>query len=269
MQTLPHPALRGAVLGYFSVGGTASFTRRIIPDGCVDLLFNLTHARGRYADIPEPHAAVVGAITRPLEVERPANAPLLGVTFAPAAARSFLNLPIHMLNGRLIDLRDVWGRDCDDVLDALRTSASEEARKRILDAFLVARLARSRAPDRVVAMALEMIRASGGRLPIRELVDRVDVSERALERRFRDAAGLSPKEISRIARVQGVLARLSRTSRAPAWGAIAYEAGFADQAHLIREFRTLTGTTPGKYVCQHQLSDSFNRVLAEETTLVG
>src|SRR5271165_1483167 len=106
----PHPAIRAAVLGYFAVGPSPEAHRhRILPDGCLDLVFNLADARGSHGGAVEPPAAVVGALTRPVVVERPPNAPLIGVTLAPTAARSLLRVSPDTLNNRLLDLDALWG----------------------------------------------------------------------------------------------------------------------------------------------------------------
>jgi AraC-like DNA-binding protein len=247
-----------------------------VPDGCVDIIFNLSHARGVCSGVDEPEAAVVGVITRPLRVERPAAAPMLGVTLAPAAARSFLDVPINDLNDKLVDLRALWGRETDDLLDGLRRPSTMLARARQLDAFLARKLAHGRGPDPMVVAAVRLIRAHAGRLSMHDLVEQLGVSERGLQRRFRQCTGLSPKGLSRIARVQAVLLRLARErtvarTRASAlsWGGVAWELGFSDQAHLIREFRAMTGVTPGRYLGERGLSDSFNTALAEEITFAS
>ena len=65
---------------------------------------------------------------------------------------------------------------------------------------------------------------------------------------FLAGVGVSPKKLSRIARLHAVLTRLADPRAAPvSWGMLAIEAGFSDQAHLIREFRQLVGTTPASY----------------------
>lgn len=71
---------------------------------------------------------------------------------------------------------------------------------------------------------------------------KLGVSERTLQRRFTEATGLRPGLYRRIARLQAAI-RLHGATR-PTLSALAYDAGYADQAHMTRDFVALTGLTP-------------------------
>jgi AraC-like DNA-binding protein len=243
----PHSALAGAVLRYFVLEGEAGpLTHRIVPDGCVDLLFNLGDGRGIRDGNVEPEACAVGVVTGPVVVSRPERSPALGVVLSPAAARSFLDVPVESLNDRVVDLRELWGREAEPLLQGLRGARDFAASVRYLDAFLVAKLSRSHPPDPVVLSALRLIKARRGAIPIHELHRELSVPERRLERLFRQCTGLSPKRMCRVAQIDAARMRLVRAP-VPDWPALASELGFADQAHMIREFRKLTGQTPARY----------------------
>jgi AraC-like DNA-binding protein len=70
------------------------------------------------------------------------------------------------------------------------------------------------------------------------------VSERHLRRVFREAVGMSPKTFAKLTRFHRAL-RAARREAHPRWASIAAHAGYYDQAHLIAEFRAITGVTPG------------------------
>jgi transcriptional regulator GlxA family with amidase domain len=80
---------------------------------------------------------------------------------------------------------------------------------------------------------------------IDRLADQLGWSARRLHRRFFAACGYGPKMLQRILRLQRAI-RLARAGTHPAMGlaGLAREAGFADQAHMTRDFRALTGLTP-------------------------
>ncbi len=69
------------------------------------------------------------------------------------------------------------------------------------------------------------------------------MSSRQLQRRFSAAVGLSPKQFARVRRLREALLHLVEESDV-SWAAVAAELGFADQAHLIREFSALAGLPP-------------------------
>ena len=80
-----------------------------------------------------------------------------------------------------------------------------------------------------------------------ELADEVGWSHKHLISRFKQQVGLSPKTAARLVRFDRVLRSIEQPG-APGWERVAAEAGYADQAHLVREFRTFTGRTPTVFV---------------------
>jgi transcriptional regulator GlxA family with amidase domain len=79
-----------------------------------------------------------------------------------------------------------------------------------------------------VAEAVRRIEASDGRLPIGDLAERLEIGERQLQRRFRRAVGLTPKQFSRIRRFRAC-ARNLIAERPEAWGRVAVAYGYSDQ----------------------------------------
>jgi AraC-like DNA-binding protein len=83
----------------------------------------------------------------------------------------------------------------------------------------------------------------------------LSISERQLRRRCRAAAGLGPKELHRILRFQGFIARVQESIARPDDADVdlarwAVDVGYHDQAHLSRECRRLLGVTPGEFLAQ-------------------
>jgi AraC-like DNA-binding protein len=112
-----------------------------------------------------------------------------------------------------------------------------------LDQFLLRRLERGPRPSPEVGWAWQRLVATAGQVPIGRLADEVGWSHKHLIKRFRQQVGLRPKTAARLVRFDGVWQRLD--GRRPLdWGLVARQAGYADQAHLVREFRQFTGTTP-------------------------
>jgi AraC-like DNA-binding protein len=98
-------------------------------------------------------------------------------------------------------------------------------------------------PAIALAEAVRRIEASDGRQPIGDLAEHLEIGERQLQRRFRRAVGLTPKQFSRIRRFRAC-ARNLIAERPEAWGRVAVAHGYSDQAHLNREFARLSGRSP-------------------------
>jgi AraC-like DNA-binding protein len=96
------------------------------------------------------------------------------------------------------------------------------------------------------------MRRSRGRAGVRDVAAALGVGERWLERAFARQIGYGPKTLARIVRLQHAVSLL-QGGAAPSWTALAYDAGYADQAHLVREFRALAGVTPGAYAAERRV----------------
>jgi methylphosphotriester-DNA--protein-cysteine methyltransferase len=243
----PIGALRGVVVCCWALDGLDVEPRQDVPDGCVDLLF----AFGEQVE-----AKVIGVATRARPASRPARC-VLGATLAPGEALPILDVPLHELRDRIVPLGELW-TGAAALLDEMAEQRTPDARAAALQAVLARRLERSRiATSPRIRHGLHQLCEAGGRLRISALARSVGVSERQLQRLFLERTGLSPKEMARVARLRALLAQLASDGRAD-WAGLACDFGYADQAHLINEFQSLTGKSPQRYLCD---SDATTRQL--------
>jgi AraC-like DNA-binding protein len=98
-----------------------------------------------------------------------------------------------------------------------------------------------------VAWAWRRLVATGGAVPIGQVANEVGWSHRHLIARFRRQVGVRPKTAARLVRFGTVWRRLDQ-DRPLAWADVAREAGYADQAHLVRDFRQFTGMPPTRFL---------------------
>lgn len=126
--------------------------------------------------------------------------------------------------------------------DGLRELGNWDERFDALERFLRARLAAGPVADPAVAWAWRRLQQTAGRVRIETLATELGASRRYLARRFAEHIGLSPKRVARLLRFAGVRRRIE--CEPSDWAQIAFEAGYADQSHLNREFRQFAGTTP-------------------------
>jgi AraC-like DNA-binding protein len=167
----------------------------------------------------------------------------LEVLLGPLEAYRLLGLPMNRLSGDTVDLVEVLGAGGRRLAEQLRDTPSWRQRFALVDRFLLERLDRGPRPSPEVGWAWRRLVATGGAVPIRHLACEVGWSHKHLLTRFRQQVGLRPKTAARLIRLVGVLRYLD--GRRPLdWGRVAAEVGYADQAHLAREFRQFTGTTP-------------------------
>ncbi len=166
----------------------------------------------------------------------------IGLRFLRGMGPEFLDTPADDVRDLSPDLDTQWPSRPARVL-AEQVAAGREA---ALEAWLVDRIAQ-RQPSRLGAVVYELA-ASG--TPVAEMADRLGIGVRQLHRQCLPLFGYGPKHLARVLRLGRALDAARRGVALPE---VAVTAGFADQAHLSREVRDLTGTTPSRLLVESSL----------------
>lgn len=167
------------------------------------------------------------------------------VKLTPWGAARLFRSDMQSLASRHTDLRDVVGSaSVERIEQQLAEAPDAQARVAIARRWLYDTLD-PRESDTLVAWAFREIVARGGTVRTTELAVQMGMSERQLERRFLSWVGMSPKAVARVVRLQRLAAHFHSGL---SWAEIAAETGFSDQAHMVREFRAMTGTTPARFL---------------------
>ncbi|NEE00722.1 helix-turn-helix domain-containing protein [Phytoactinopolyspora halotolerans] len=276
----PSPALRPFVeLVWYMDEPLPAGLERGVPTGTMQLVVNLGADVIRWFDgdaMQTVHATngsgVCGAVARPVGVDVADQRHCVGAAFRPGGAAPFFHPPADALAEPIIGLDSLWGRDGATLRERLLEQPTPDDTLRTLEAALLARVVRIDArPEGALERPLDhslndpMVGAavhdlSRGRA-VADVVERLGTSASTFNRRFRAAVGLNPKPFARVQRLQRVLTAITAAGPAGAeasaggrhgpgdvdWAAVAAEHGYCDQAHLIHEFRELTGVTPTTY----------------------
>jgi AraC-like DNA-binding protein len=172
------------------------------------------------------------------------NSPDIGtvfIFFKEAGATPFFRQPLHELFRESVPLDNFMLRSellfLEEQLAEVRTGVQRIA---VVESFLIKRMINTE-PDKLVLAALALIHKSKGKIRVKELMDQLHISQSPLEKRFRRAVGASPKKFTSMVRLKNVVQQYDPVTSLTALG---YEAGFYDQAHFIKEFKTFTGDTP-------------------------
>jgi AraC-like DNA-binding protein len=244
----PPAALAPFVTCFWEIAGGAA-AHRVLPDGAMDVI------------VADGSARVIGPMTRAI-VAPSSSSWVAGVRFRPGAAVELLGVAANELRDDSAGARDVWGAR-GRTLEA-RAGAAGDVRDALaaLERELLSRLSVAHPPDPRLTVAAQVLHAARGELPIPAVAARVGVGERQLERLFEQRVGYSPKVFARVMRVQRAVASLAASpivrGLTASWARFAVECGYADQAHLIREFRALTGVTPRAYAAERAMSEIDN-----------
>ncbi|MFI1129781.1 helix-turn-helix domain-containing protein [Streptomyces althioticus] len=171
------------------------------------------------------------------------------LALTPLGARALYGMPAAELAQRLVPLDELLGALADELVDRLRSATTWAARFTTLDEVLLRIVGRDACGDHVsgvrpeVAEALRRLVAARGRVQVGAVAADLGWSRRYLTERFRTEVGLSPKAYARVLRFEHAHELASARDPLP-WVDVATVSGYADQAHLVREWREFTGRSP-------------------------
>jgi len=230
-QERPVPAAaRGLLTCVWSRHAAAGPARtlRIVPDACVDIIW---HRESGRLFVAGPDTTVHVSASQPGE--------LVGIRFLTGRSPAGLGLPADALRDARVDLAQLWPDRTARLAEELAATSSVARAQAVLGSAMLAGVRAD--PDPAVP---ELLRLARGGARVREMAAAVGLTERQLHRRCLAAFGYGAKVLQRVLRFDHAL-RLARGAAPDAGLAeVAYRAGYADQAHLSREVRTLAGVSP-------------------------
>jgi AraC-like DNA-binding protein len=227
----PPAALRAALACIWIRRGNGNVVR-VLPDGCADIMWRSDQG----AVVAGPDTAAWLSNPRPGEL-------IVGARLVPGVGGAALGLPLSELRNQRVPL-DELGLD-RQVRVALEADP-DEALSSLLG--VTTALVKARPPDRAVQAAVARLLDPGQR--VESLADDLGFSERQLLRRFQAAVGYGPKTLQRVLRLRRFLARVDNGGDDADLPRAAFAAGYADQPHLGRECRALTGMSPRQLISQ-------------------
>lgn len=242
----PSPALAAHVACFWTsqaIPAGAPIRRRILPDNCIDILWQDR----------APLGYVAGMMSRAHRFELTEPRLTVAVRFLPGAARAFFGLPLLALQDHHPALEDLWPRHEAEALAAALWERERTVAQRLatLERALLARLRHSQpaAADRLARAAIRLIEQADGALRIDDLARTLGVSRQHLALQFRERVGLHAKTFAMVSRFRRASSALrGQEARQVDWSALALEHGYYDQSHLIHEFKLFTGATPEHFL---------------------
>jgi AraC-like DNA-binding protein len=169
-----------------------------------------------------------------------------GVKFRPGGFRPFLNSSVSSLTDRIVAANRAFGDGGDELETTLNSCRAEDEMVDAMELFFLRRLP---APDQNVELVDRLV----GQILCQPQIKTVDdlarqtgLGKRSLQRLFRDYAGISPKWVIRRHRLHDLVEALEGRDQID-WSDLALELGYFDQAHLINDFRAITGYSPAEY----------------------
>jgi AraC-like DNA-binding protein len=245
----PPPELADVLVGVWTLtdpgqgGGPRQY--HVVPDACSDLIFNQQAGEG----------FIFGTVTQAKTVEMPGPVSIVGVRLQPHLLPAFTGIPASAVQNLEPSFREASVYQIQELFE--RHTAVPKGTFGAREAECLARaVAATIRPDRINIRAQWLTSAllsSAG--SVDQAAHTTGFSARQLQRIAQHDLGLTPKRLGRILRLQQAFPAVLQPNRCHALAAV--ENGFADQAHMVREFATLNGFTPG-FWRDRRVSDLFN-----------
>lgn len=250
----PQAPLSEYIVCLWLVDGQVPYKReKILPTATIELMINFgsphrlidKNDENRYDLMTD--SWVAGFQTEYLINEPVAETYMMGVRFKPGGAYPFFDFPISELSNFVIDMDVLWGGFIHEVRERLACTPTVQGKFRLLEAILCQRLIEKQQGIDAVRYAVQQLAQTQGRLAIRELSERIGISQKHLNTQFKKMVGVTPKNLAQVIRLQAVLHSID--PRHPInWSDIAHRYHYYDQAHFNRAFQAFTGLNPGTYV---------------------
>jgi AraC-like DNA-binding protein len=258
VEARPNPALRPYVTSYvgFELRGFPPGIHLGTPGRALTVIVSLSEpldvvdVDGAMPRSGQFEAVAGGLTSRSVAIRHDGNQHGMRLSLTPLGARAIFGMPSTALAHDLVHLDDVLGRLGAELVDRMRGAETWPERFVTLDAVL-ARVAQRRSvsaqaghPIRPeVEEAWRRLVVHRGRVQIGSLAADLGWSRRHLGDHFRKEIGLTPKEVARILRFEHAH-ELATAANPPSWAHVSAAAGYADQAHLVRDWREFTGCAP-------------------------
>ncbi len=227
---------------------------RIFPDGCIELIFNYRDLFHKHepdgTSFLQPRGIIYGQIKSFIEVEPTGAVGLFSTRFNPAGLQPFVDVDVSDFTGRALTVAELWGEEGIALENAMVACPDNQTRKATVESFLLNKLEALTFDSRHVEYCVDALLKSEGSVSIDKLAAELEIGQRQLERKFIATVGLSPKFLARIIRFQNTL-QLIEKKEFVSFTNVAYDGGFYDQAHFIKDFKEFTGLNPKQYFSEN------------------
>lgn len=216
--------------------------QKIIPDGFPEIVFHFGDpyqiSLGDRWEV-QAKSLLAGQIRKFFFLKNTGKASMLGIKLKPATLQSLFRMDMELITDKVIELSDLLMDLRNAILNEDNFEDRVSASNQYFEKF------NGNEINKLIDIALIRIFEGKGMVTVNEMANEVGLSERQFERQFKKHVGLSPKFYSRIIRFSSIFQLHEQGD--PSWLDLAYEAGYADQSHFIRNFKTFTGDDPTSY----------------------
>jgi len=253
-QFLPAEPLRPFIKTFMIIESEGATDSKVLPDTALVMAFRCRGKVLNQGDCDGNEARKLSSLVAPWVISGLQKTPKflhysggtinLLVIFREGGPAAFFREPLHLFSGITLSLDNLFPRRIlMDMEEQLGEAGSDAERIALAEGFFLSRLIHPE-PDLLIQTAIHRIRSVNGMLRIKDLFSGLYISKDAFEKRFRRIVGTTPKQYASLVRWRHLLNYYSGDENLTA---LAYRAGYFDQAHFIKDFRAFTGMTPAAF----------------------
>jgi len=224
--------------------------QRIVPDGCMEMIFHYGDLYEQFlhggSSIVQPRSFVFGQITSPLDIAPTGASGVIAARFHPDGFAPFSSFPVNEMENKAVSLEQLFGKDGKQLEEQILKAFINEVRIKVIETFLLQQLQTEETANRIARQSVKALMHSKGQKSVKELAEELKINRRQLERKFSTVIGLSPKQLSKMIRLQNTLKMMGQ-KQFTSLTSLAYENGYYDQAHFIKDFKEFTGVSPKEF----------------------
>lgn len=243
---IPSKALQLYVHSFRVIDAKQNLENRVLPNSSFAIVFTI---RGqisyinneKFTNLPSTIISGVRKSVRNIGYQKGSKSII--VMFTEVGISSFFKEPLFELFERSVSLDNFVDKNgIIEIEEKLNSEISDLERIKIIEQFLFSQLYKTEI-DLLIEKSISEIYSSNGNLKIKELSQKLFISQDAFEKRFRKIVGSTPKQFSSIIRLKSI----TKIQKPNSLIDLALENGFYDQSHFNREFKTFTGLTPTEF----------------------
>jgi AraC-like DNA-binding protein len=234
-----------------SDGKGGDVTERVVPTGHVQLMFHYAQPfevkhPGQSVTM-QPQSIVSGIGQTYSDVSTRGWAGVVAVVFHPAGACHFFDFPLSEIENQSLHLKTIFYKEMIETEDRISNAHNMGQRIAAIEGFLKDRFSPIPQYDYLMLnRCLKLITDSKGHIQAATLAKDICMTPKNLERKFAAYLGKTPKQYIKIARFGQTLIDLSR-GNPTSFAQYAFENGYFDQSHFIKDFKTFSGYTPRQF----------------------
>ncbi len=235
---------------------------RVIPTTNIELMFHYKNPfvsqKNSGPAASQPRSFMSGLKNDFVDVSTNGDSGVIAVSFYPFGACNFFRFPMLEIEDKTADLSDIDNAGFILIEEQLYESRNLHERIALIEKYLLTRFRPVASYDlRLMKEGLRLLNSRKGQLEIQSLSSHLCLTEKSLQRKFNTFIGKSPKKFARIVRFQEIIRCLSENSNR-SLTEIAMDNGYFDQAHFIRDFKSLSGFSPKEFLLRYPCSESTN-----------